>query len=183
MPRLFVAIDLPKTCIDQFISLQPPPMQGLRLTDPSQMHLTVHFLGEADTQRMQTALRSVTQQSFLITFAGVGYFPAAEGGLIAWVGVQNSEDLTRLHAAMSEVLVPEGYQPESRPFKPHMTLARCKRGVSTNLVKKHLAANADFLLLDQPVTTFGLYSSTFNGQKHVYRCEEQYPLVLHKNGV
>lgn len=176
MSRLFVAVDLPDACIDQLVRLQPPSVQGLRLTDPAQMHLTLHFLGDADTARIQIALRPIRERSFLLTFDSIGHFPTREGGLIAWVGVRQNPDLLRLHSAIAAALIPEEYHPEERPFLPHITLARTKRGAATSLVKRHLSANANFLLPDQPVTTFALYSSTFDGQRHIYRCEEQYPL-------
>jgi 2'-5' RNA ligase len=176
MPRLFVAVDLPDACIEQFVQVQPPRMHGLRLTEPGQMHLTLHFLADADTSRIQTALRPISVRSFLLTFDGVGYFPTREGGLIAWIGVRPNADLIQLHSAIAEALIPEGYQPEERPFTPHITLARTNRGAATGMVKRHLKANADFQLADQPVTTFGLYSSTFDGERYVYRCEEQYAL-------
>lgn len=52
MPRLFVAVSLPAATTAELALRQPPPMAGIRLVELGQMHLTLHFIGEADIERM-----------------------------------------------------------------------------------------------------------------------------------
>ena len=47
MARLFVALDLPHAVTTKLVAHQPRPCSGIRLIPPSQMHLTLHFIGEA----------------------------------------------------------------------------------------------------------------------------------------
>ncbi len=51
MPRLFVAVDLPAAVAADLAMLQPPRTAGVRLVQQQQMHLTLHFLGQASVER------------------------------------------------------------------------------------------------------------------------------------
>ena len=67
MPRLFVAVDLPDRTICELIRIQPRPADGIRLTRREQIHVTLHFLGEADVQQVCTALQEIRLPTFLLT--------------------------------------------------------------------------------------------------------------------
>ena len=49
MPRLFVAVDLPRSATAELARILPAPLTGCRRAEPDQMHLTLHYLGEADS--------------------------------------------------------------------------------------------------------------------------------------
>lgn len=177
MPRLFVAADLPRTSIASLVQIQPPQAAGIRLAAPSQMHLTLHFLGEADLDPIRTALLSVVATAFSIDFKGVGQFPSFGGGMILWAGIQQCDGLIRLHAAVADALSAVGFQPEERPYTPHITLARCKTRQASADVRRFLARQPEFRLPEQRITTFGLYSSTIVNDAPTYRCEQSFPLI------
>lgn len=59
MPRLLVAVNLPAATTAELALIQPLPMGGIRLVEPRQMRLTLHFIGEADIERMGAALQAV----------------------------------------------------------------------------------------------------------------------------
>lgn len=177
MPRLFVAADLPSNSVAELLHIQPVPAHGVRPTQQSQMHLTLHFLGDADVDHARMALNSVAIPAFSLTFEGVGQFTTVDGGSILWAGVRKSDQLLRLHVAVGEALAVIGYQPETRPYSPHITLARCARRRANGIVENFMAQQKDFHLRDQPITTFGLYSSTVAGQVRTYCCEQSFPLT------
>jgi 2'-5' RNA ligase len=176
MPKLFVAVGLPVSTSAKLIRLQPPPTAGVRLVEASQMHLTLHFLGEADPERTAAALRAVRLPPFDLTLAGVGQFASAGGSATLWAGVRESAELRTLHAAVAAALAGEGFRPEARRYTPHVTLARCVPEAAAGVVEDFLAGNAGFLLSGVPVTAFGLYSSAFINNAPVYRCERSFPL-------
>ena len=175
MPRLFVAVDLPATAIAELIRIQPRPVEGMRLVDPAQMHLTLHFLGEADLELTKSSLRTISVPTFSLTLEGVGQFPSAGGGSILWAGVRENPTLLRLHADVGLALAGQGFQPEARPYTPHMTLARSKQKVGEE-VTTFLARHSSFFLPDQPISTLGLYSSTIIDDVPVYCCEQSIPV-------
>jgi 2'-5' RNA ligase len=81
MTRLFVAVDLPDSITTAQAAIRPPATPGVRLVEPAQMHLTLHFLGEMDTERVAVALAAVAVPEFAVTFAGVGQFTSADGAV------------------------------------------------------------------------------------------------------
>ena len=127
MPKLFVAVDLPADVTAKLALLQPPRTAGVRLVRPGQMHLTLHYLGAASVARTAAALRTVAVPAFALAFEGVGRFPAAGGAVTLWAGVVPSAELLGLHSAVAAALATEGFRPESRPYTPHVSLARCGR--------------------------------------------------------
>ena len=177
MPRLFVAIGLPASATAKLALIQPPPAAGIRLSRPEQMHLTLHFIGEADFERMATALQTVTAQAFPLTVEGVGQFPPAGRAATLWAGVRNSPELRELHASVAIALAREGFRPEARRYTPHITLARCGPMVPAVVVAEHLARHAAFSLPEMPIAEFGLYSSTLGGDGPIYRRERSFPLL------
>jgi 2'-5' RNA ligase len=85
--------------------------------------------------------------------------------------------LQSLYAAITAALLPIGYQPEPRPFRPHITLARCQSHVPRLVIDEFLQAHATFVSPEFPVTEFVLYSSELKPNGSVYRRERVYPLV------
>src|SRR5262249_14784069 len=118
MPKLFVAIDLPSSVTAALVRIQPSAMTGIRLVEPSQMHVTLHYLGEADIERIAAALQAVIAPSFPLAIEGVGQFPSADGAVTLWAGVRQSPELLGLHAAVASALARQ-FRPESRPYAPH----------------------------------------------------------------
>jgi 2'-5' RNA ligase len=174
MPRLFVAIGLPDAVATEVARIRPPRTPGVRLTEPGQMHVTLHFLGEADVERTAAALRSVTVASFRLDLAGVGQFPSADGAVTLWAGVREGPELLALHTAVAAALAGEGFRPEVRPFAPHITLARCE-GEAARFADEFLAQHAGFSLPGVPVEKFGLYSSERFDGVPAYRREFSVP--------
>lgn len=178
MPRLFVAVSLPAATTAELALRQPPPMAGVRLVEPGQMHLTLHFIGEADIERMGAALQAVAAPAFLLTIEGVGKFSSAGKTVTLWARVRDNAELLGLHAAIAVALAGEGFRPEIRRYTPHITLARCAPRVPAAMVAEFLARHVAFSLPGVPVAEFGLYSSTFVGDTSVYRCERSFPLLV-----
>lgn len=99
------------------------------------LHLTLHFLGDdvddADLHRICVAMdeAAATMPAFRLAYRGVGVFPDARRPRVVWLGVERgADDLVRLHDALAERLTPLGFPPESRGFRPHLTLGRFRGG-------------------------------------------------------
>jgi RNA 2',3'-cyclic 3'-phosphodiesterase len=182
MAKLFVAVDLPAAVAAELALIQPPQMSGVRLVSPDQMHLTLHYLGKGSVKRMASALQSVTVPAFSLVIEGVGQFSSTDGGVTLWAGIAESRELLRLHAAVAVALAGEGFQPEARPYTPHVTLARCAPGVPANVVDEFRPRNERLSLPEFLIKEFGLYSSTFIGEVPVYRRERSFSLPVAAGG-
>jgi 2'-5' RNA ligase len=176
MPKLFVAVGLPAPVATELTRIQPPPTIGVRRTELNQLHLTLHFLGEANVGRIAAALEAVSVLGFALAFTGVGQFCSADGAVTLSAGVQESAGLLRLHTAIATALAGEGFRPEVRQYNPHVTLARCQPGAEPAVVADFLTRNAGFSLPAVEVAAFGLYSSVFIDESPVYRLERSFAL-------
>ena len=135
--RLFLALDLPDDARDRLVAWRDLILDGrrdVRPVRPDALHVTLVFLGWQDESAAER-----------IAAAAFGSLPAAPAPRLGATGVRpvpprnarlfaldlDDEDgrATALQTAMSGALeAGRWYRPEKRPFWPHITLARVKRG-------------------------------------------------------
>jgi len=137
--RLFLAIDLPAELREELAGLQArlrAGCAGWRWVRPQGIHLTLRFLGEVEPAR-DAACRAAWREAvaplppFRAELGGIGSFPPRGRPRVLWVGVVEpgpggllQELARRLERAARDC----GFEPERRPFSPHLTLARAARG-------------------------------------------------------
>lgn len=133
--RTFVAVSLPDNVKAALASLRDtlrPVCRDARWVNPDSIHLTLKFLGdtpEAAIPEIAAALNGITAAlaPFDVSLAGVGAFPHAKKARVFWVGVDaGTNELKAISREVDSALAPLGFPPESRPFSPHLTLARFK---------------------------------------------------------
>jgi len=107
---------------------------SLRLTPPHQLHFTLKFLGEIDADRVDAAKAAVVQAAagippFEVTLTGVGAFPRAASARVLWAGCSGGADqLVSLGGRVEAAFVAAGFATDTRPFSPHLTVARVREG-------------------------------------------------------
>lgn len=139
--RAFIAIELSAEARDKLADLQSQlddiiPPNTVRWIATKNIHLTLHFLGDvavADLEKITAALEMAASACapFLLALAGLGCFPNIQRPRIVWVGVSGeTETLVKMHQNLGEQLRREiGFMPETRPYSPHLTIGRVKKGV------------------------------------------------------
>jgi len=137
--RLFVSVDLDGLA-DQLRAVQRrfDGVEGLRLTDPEQAHVTVQFLGDTDPGRipdivteLEAAVGDSDVDPFEARFGGLGVFPSLSYISVVWVGVRDGagdRELTALHEAVEDRTTAMGFDPADHDFTPHATIARMDHG-------------------------------------------------------
>lgn len=139
--RLFVAIEPPEALHRSLKELQRTlPQEGLRLTPPEQLHLTVKFLGETDeVDRITATLSGIAGRTppFPLTLGRCGTFPSRGAPRIVWCSLHcPSPALSQLHNHCETHLESLGFPIEKRSFTPHVTLARARKdGPSRRLLE------------------------------------------------
>ena len=146
--RLFVSVDLPDSLAEAVAAAQAPLREaaGLSLTDPTQAHVTLKFLGETPRSRVsrvestiEAAVADAGVAPFEVTYGGLGAFPSEDYIRVVWLGVRDGgEEMTELQAAIEERLVRAGFDPEDHEFTPHVTLARMNHAGGKALVQQVL---------------------------------------------
>jgi 2'-5' RNA ligase len=175
---LFVAIDLPEIVKDQLDTLQAH-IPTVRWVRRQQIHLTLFFLGETERiQEIKDALSSIEVPPFALTLAGVGRFPRRpkQPPRVLWVGIDSEPALAHLHQKVTAVLAELGFEPEDRPFSPHITLARLQTREPLPEVDAFINRHRAFRVSDIPVHEFVLFSSVLSPQGARYAREAIFAL-------
>ena len=134
--RAFIAIELPdelKAGLSQLeAQLKLAKPSSVKWVDPSGIHLTLKFLGNiavARVSQISQALAAATKgvSPFHLEVKGLGAFPNLRRVRVVWVRIGGEVDkLGQLQQRIESNLTPLGFTPESRPFTPHLTLARLR---------------------------------------------------------
>jgi len=180
--RLFVAVDVPTEQLERLAAAVAPRrslLEGPRWTKPENQHVTLKFIGWVDAPRLETisaALEAVGRShgAAPLSLAGLGAFPSERKARVLWVGLDDPAGLlSGLAAATDGALAPLGFEPESRAFSPHLTLARLKRpaSVSALVTEPFDAGSAPFV-----VNHLALYRSYLHPQGARYEVLRTYPL-------
>jgi len=130
--RLFVAIEIPeavKDTVEEAFAHWREEFPKARWVPRENMHVTLKFLGRTwprlvdwVPERIEEAAADV--ESFDTRLLGVGSFPSAKRGRAIWAGFDDDGGLlTELAGAIDSALEDE-FEPEKRPFHPHLTVAR-----------------------------------------------------------
>jgi 2'-5' RNA ligase len=133
--RTFIAIELPadvRARVAQHIACLRHELPGVRASwsREDNLHLTLKFLGNVsvdDIPGVSDAVASATKSapSFELTFSDCGTFPPQGRPSVLWLGTE-AYGLQALHAAIEKELAEAGCARESRPFQPHLTIARLR---------------------------------------------------------
>jgi 2'-5' RNA ligase len=175
--RLFLAIETPPDAASQLLATLPGP-HGLRPVPVSQVHLTLRFLGDCDavlTARVLACLRGLTAAAPVIAVQGAGHHRGRQGEVL-WAGVRADAALSALHAAITDALLPAGFAPEARAFRPHLTLARCRPGTPGEPIAAWLAAGRTLALPPWVAPRFALFDSQLAPGGALHRLLEGFPL-------
>jgi len=151
--RSFIAIDLSdgaRRQIEAFI-------QELRKSDAQVgwvrvegIHLTLKFLGNVAPgliEEIKPVLAGAALQTAPIHIepAGCGAFPSMKSPRVIWVGLRGQiGPLAELARQVEAALVPLGFKPEERPFRPHLTIGRVRGRQRLHALQEILLAHQDF---------------------------------------
>ncbi len=105
-----------------------------------QLHLTIKFLGHRDRNLLpdiEAALEKISESSpsFDLELKGCGAFPTPSKGRVIWLGLScEGEALPSLARKVDLTMRRFGVEKEKRPFRSHVTLARCKNPVDVTYI-------------------------------------------------
>ncbi len=133
--RLFVAVNLPPEERRRAWEAAQPLRAAhfpVRWAAEQSLHLTLRFLGEVEAERvgpigeaLSGAVRAV--RPFSVGVGGVGAFPSLGRPRVVWLGIERHPALELLANDVELALMGLSFEPELRPFSPHLTLGRAER--------------------------------------------------------
>ncbi len=136
--RLFVAINLPDHVlhgISKLVEQLRASAYGVRWARLENIHLTLKFLGEVTPPQVEDVISSLAgcladKSVVELRLVGMGVFPDVRRPRVVWLGVGGNRALSNLeeiHRDVDEGLARLGFEPDARPFRPHMTIGRMRR--------------------------------------------------------
>ncbi|QYR20882.1 RNA 2',3'-cyclic phosphodiesterase [Paenibacillus sp. sptzw28] len=137
--RLFVAVPLPagsKIAFALFLNEWKQLVPFRNWVHPEDLHITLQFLGDTPAESLpalSAAIRDAVSSTlpFRLSIEGLGLFGRPENPSILWAGIAGElNPLHELQRKISSALSPLGFQPDARPFNPHLTIARKFTGSS-----------------------------------------------------
>ncbi len=183
--RLFIGIPIP----DEYVRIIRE-VQGAwkgRLASrvswvrPELAHLTLKFLGETDDALVDGIARAMSAAaggSFVMQGGPGGFFPARGAPRVVWVGFRRGErECGAYFRRLDNGLAAAGFAAETRPFSPHVTVARVKEAARGDDWTGLAAA----LTLDWPpfsVDRAVLWQSVLQSSGPLYRRLREVPLEV-----
>jgi len=148
--RVFLAVELSHALQAELALVQqelkrriePELKRDVRFSwaQPASIHLTLKFLGDTDEQVVDP-LRAALEQAIgrqipvNVPLERLGAFPRPQSPRVLWVGPSENWErgaeakrIAETHGAIEQACEGLGFLRETKPFSPHLTLARIKVG-------------------------------------------------------
>ena len=135
MIRSFLAIELPKPILRKIEEVEGDLRSthaDVRWVSPEKIHLTLKFFGNIEELRIDPIFKSIEEPirdalPFSVRVRGAGAFPSLKNPRVVWMGLADGKEmLISLQKQIEARLEKIGFEPEDRPFQPHLTLGRMK---------------------------------------------------------
>ncbi len=141
--RAFIAVELASSVLTRakgLVEKLKTPGVEVNWIQPTQMHLTLKFLGNLTDADVPDICRVVAAaaaeiEPFEIICRGLGGFPTSAEARTLWIGIEQGHDeLRELQAAIDGALQKTlGFAKEQRGFTPHLTIGRVKGGTEEGM--------------------------------------------------
>jgi 2'-5' RNA ligase len=132
--RTFIAIDInPSPLLIQILNELQNKLSAepVKWVNPGNLHLTLKFLGDTLPSQVDEVGEELNQvsklfSSFSFDLEGLGFFKNKGIPRVLYAAIKEGEVLQQLAVEIDSRLAIIGFEPETRPFNPHLTLARIK---------------------------------------------------------
>ncbi|MGD2134844.1 MAG: RNA 2',3'-cyclic phosphodiesterase [Gemmatimonadales bacterium] len=134
--RLFVAVNLPQDVRHALWEAVAPLRTRsfpVRWVASEGLHVTLKFLGEVPAEREPQVIAGLERavgdtRPFSLVLSGFGAFPSLRRPRVLWAGCESARPLELLQHGVEREMAELGFPLEGRPFRPHITIGRVRRG-------------------------------------------------------
>ena len=178
--RLFVGMPLSDIVLAELsavVARLKSGAYGLRWMEPDSWHITLQFLGNTEQERHEclvARLGTVRSAEMQVRLGDLGCFDRSG---VFFADVAATSELVSLAERVTAATSQCGFVAETRPFHPHITLARAKgqgRGKPLRALEKRLLCQPAFSRF--VAREFLLYESHLSATGAKYEVRARFPL-------
>jgi len=170
-PRTFICIPISDQAGKSLADIQchiKHVAPGLAIPHLSDAHITLVFLGEVFADKVPLISRQMDEvcsrySPFHLTMGGGGYFGPKRNPKVIWAGVHSPPVLFQLQQALAQMVGEAGFTLETRPFKPHLTVARIRSRLPHTALTSIITCINNTHFAEIPVDRVLFMNSLLNG--------------------
>jgi len=185
--RTFIAVPLNDEIHNELARLQNRLRScgcDVKWVEPSNIHLTLKFLGEIDNERLGKIKTSLSQAAglhhpFGMRLATLGAFPKISFPQVIWVGIDEGKaECEALYKTVQDAMAGLGFEQEKRPFSPHLTLGRLRSLKNKNKLLEVMEKEKDFACQNKvSADRIIFFQSILTPQGSIYTALAEFSLV------
>jgi len=179
--RTFIAVELPQEIKNNLKCLQEKLKSSstdVKWVEPNNIHLTLKFLGETDTEKIPLIKKIIHELSarippFKAEISSLGAFPNLNHPRVIWIGLNEKNNfLKKMAEELENKLFELGFPKENRPFSAHITLGRVRSNLNLKDLLEKLKTLENFSLKkeDCVIEKIALYKSVLTPNGPIYEC-------------
>jgi RNA 2',3'-cyclic 3'-phosphodiesterase len=183
--RTFIAVEIGSPAREvtlRLIKQLSGELNGVRWTQPDQLHLTLKFIGDIDNRTLPeicTQMRDACAgvEAFTASLKGLGAFPRNKPPRVLWVGFQDGvESLKLINQRLESSLAGLGVPSEGRAYAPHLTLGRINRGADQEQIANRMARDSETDFASFDINEVQLIASIRERNRMIYETIDTCPL-------
>jgi len=147
--------------------------EPIKWVETNNMHLTLKFLGDTTDDQIDAVIHVLDQikvdfQSFSFDIKGCGVFKNIRQPRVLWFGIDQINEMKKIHNVIETELLKIGFEKEQRSFTPHLTLGRIKFIKHTEKLRKLLDLHKNQVFQKLEVKEITLFESNLTPQGPIY---------------
>ncbi len=175
--RTFIAIEIHpdiQRYLGQIQSHLRETGADIKWVKPSNIHLTLKFLGEIPEDQVKNAQKILndivpSHPSYSLKLKQLGAFPKIDRPKIIWIGIEQGMDETmQLAKDIEESFFKEGFPKDDKPFSPHITLGRQRSSTNSYKLTSELKNYKIKEIQPHAIDSIILLESTLTPQGPIY---------------
>jgi 2'-5' RNA ligase len=183
--RSFIAVEVPQPLRAKLDEVQRELKRAdadVRWVRPESIHLTLKFLGSVTGEELEKLAGVIAPivsswMPFEVRLHGLGCFPSSRNPRIVWVGIEpGGVEASSLQKAIENQAADVGFPPETRPFKPHLTVGRVRSSRGIGSLAQAVENHRDVEIGSFRVNEVYLFKSELKPSGAVYTKLQTFPM-------
>lgn len=184
--RCFVALQVQKAAKSELAALIEKLGRQfgdqVRWMNADQLHLTLRFIGNLDSQELLEVCSQLHKVRTGIThvnapLSGLGVFPESGPPRVVWAGIDDGAgEAQAIHERLNASLEEIGFPSENRGYTPHITLGRARNHTNADALHEALEQLGSTLSQVIEAGSMALFASQKSVRSVEYACLDKIAL-------